>query len=159
MSNLSLLNEGQPVPAFTYREADGNTRNTKDLIGSSYVVYFYPKDDTPGCTKEACGFRDQYQEFIDKNLTVIGVSPDSDDSHEKFRRKFNLPFPLASDPDHRIAKAFGAWGPKTFMGRDYEGVHRVTFLIDAGGHVSRVYPKVMPDQHAQQILQDASTKP
>ncbi len=156
MSNLTLLRKGQPIPSFSFKEADGTERNSRDLAGAFSVIYFYPKDDTPGCTKEACGFRDQHQKYVDQGIKVIGVSPDDEASHQKFRQKFALPFALGSDTDHEIAKAFGAWGPKTRMGRTYEGVHRVTFLIDQENRVAHVYPKVQPEQHAEEILRDAA---
>lgn len=154
MAALTPLSKGASAPHFPYLEADGTVRNTNELAGQSYLVYFYPKDDTPGCTKEACAFRDQHEEFLRQKVTVIGVSPDDDASHATFRKKFNLPFALASDPDHAIADAYGVWGPKNFMGRQYDGVHRVTFVIDPHGRVARVYPKVKPEQHAHEILQD-----
>lgn len=157
MSTLSLLCEGEKAPGFSFTEADGTARNTGELLGRPYLVYFYPKDDTPGCTKEACAFRDNHPEFLARGTTVIGVSPDDEDSHDTFRRKFGLPFALASDTDHRIAKAFGAWGPKQFMGRRYEGVHRVSFLVDGTGRIGRVYPKVKPEHHAKEILRDLET--
>lgn len=159
MSDLRLLSAGQPAPSFSYTEGDGSIHNTRDLAKKPYVVYFYPKDDTPGCTKEACAFRDTQPEFLRRGLTVIGVSPDDDASHQKFRAKFNLPFALASDPDHTICKAFGAWGPKSFMGRQYEGVHRVTFLINEEGRVARTYPNLKPEEHARRILEDTPESP
>lgn len=155
MSDLPLLSPGQPAPTFAYLDRDGTVRNTKEITDQPYVVYFYPKDDTPGCTKQACAFRDAYSEFVRRGLTLIGVSPDDDASHQKFRAKFDLPFGLAADPDHTISKSFGVWGPKNFMGRQFEGVHRVTFLIDEQGLVVRAYPNLKPEQHAHQLLEDA----
>jgi thioredoxin-dependent peroxiredoxin len=157
MPNLPLLRVGDPAPCFSFTEADGTTRSTDELSGRAYVVYFYPKDDTPGCTKEACGFRDRHEDFQRADVPVIGVSPDNEPSHRKFREKFSLPFALASDADHTRAKAYEAWGPKSFMGRETEGVHRVTFIIDPRGLVARVYPKVKPEQHANEIVQDLSS--
>lgn len=159
MGNLTPLSAGQAAPEFSYTDADGNVHHTRDLTKKPYVVYFYPKDDTPGCTTEACTFRDLQPEFSRRGLTVIGVSPDDEASHDKFRDKFNLPFALASDPDHSISRAFGVWGPKTSMGRNYEGVHRITFLIDEKGLVARTYPNLKPEQHARQILEDIPTSP
>lgn len=156
MPDLDLLRPGQPVPDFSFDE-NGKTRNTSDLRGKPFVVYFYPKDDTPGCTKEACAFRDMYPDFEKAGIPVIGVSPDDQESHERFRSKYDLPFALASDPDHSIASAFGAWGEKTRMGRTYEGVHRVTFVVDSDGKISTVYPKVDPDSHATEILAHLSS--
>jgi len=157
MGQPAPLQQGHPAPTFSFREANGASRSTSDLKGNPFVIYFYPKDDTPGCTKEACGFRDHYDAFTRRGVTVIGISPDGDESHHRFRNKFNLPFALASDEDHSISKAYGVFGPKTFMGRSYEGVHRVTFLVDAGGRIAKVYPKVKPEEHAQEILADLSS--
>lgn len=154
MSEPKLLAIGKTAPTFSYRDAGGGEHNTADLAGRPHVVYFYPKDDTPGCTREACAFRDAEEAFAARNVEIIGVSPDSDDSHDKFRRKHNLPFSLAADTDHRIAKAYGAWGPKKFMGREYEGVHRVTFLVDSAGKIAKVYPKVKPEEHPAEIAAD-----
>jgi thioredoxin-dependent peroxiredoxin len=154
MADIPLLREGSEAPPFSYRDADGRTLDTGDLCGGPFVVYFYPKDDTPGCTQEACGFRDSYEEFAAAGVPVIGVSPDEDESHTKFRRKHNLPFGLASDTDHTIAEAYGVWGEKVFMGRRYHGVHRVTYVVNADGRIAKVYPKVKPAEHARQILSD-----
>lgn len=158
MADLALLPAGSPIPDFSFTDKSGTSRNTRDLRGKPLVVYFYPKDDTPGCTKEACGFRDSHADFDRQGVTVIGVSPDTDDSHERFRSKHDLPFGLASDPDHTIARAFGAWGPKTRMGRTYDGIHRVTFVVDADGKISKVYPEVKPEAHASEILQHLTTQ-
>jgi peroxiredoxin Q/BCP len=117
------------------------------------VIYFYPRDDTPGCTKEACGFRDQYAELQKTGAVVLGVSADTVKSHAKFTDKFQLPFPLISDPDAVITKAFGAWGEKVFMGRKYQGIHRVTFLIGADGRIARVWDLVKPESHAAEVLE------
>ncbi len=154
MSAPLPIPEGHPAPSFPFTEANGTARNTTDLIGRPFVVYFYPKDDTPGCTKEACGFRDNFPEFQKLEIPVIGVSPDSETSHAKFREKHNLPFALASDEDHSIAKAFGVWGEKQFMGRRFDGVHRTTFIVDPRGQIAKVYPKVKPAEHAREILED-----
>jgi peroxiredoxin Q/BCP len=154
MSALSLLSEGQTIPPFSFMEADGTIRQTTDLAGAPFVVYFYPKNDTPGCTKEACGFRDNYEAFQKHGITVIGVSPDNESSDRKFRGKHFLPFALAADECHAIAEGFGTWGEKTFMGRRFLGVHRTTFLINSAGQVAKVYPKVRPAEHALQILAD-----
>jgi thioredoxin-dependent peroxiredoxin len=159
MACSHLLTVGEPAPSFPYRDSSGKECHTRDLLGHFYLVYFYPKDDTLGCSKEACGFRDEYQNFVDRGIGIIGVSPDDEKSHQKFRAKFNLPFFLASDATHEIARAFGAWGPKKFMGREYEGVHRVTFLISPDGSICRVYPKVKPELHAKEILFDTTNPP
>ena len=154
MSKPELLAAGAIAPNFNYRDFEGVERNTADLAGNPHVVYFYPKDDTPGCTREACAFRDAGPVFSGRKVEIIGVSPDSDASHEKFRLKHNLPFGLAADTDHSISKAYGAWGPKKFMGREYEGVHRVTFLVDSDGKIAKVYPKVKPLEHPVEIAAD-----
>lgn len=149
-----MLTVGSPAPSFHYQTAAGETKSTDGLRGTPYIVYFYPRDDTPGCTKEACGFRDQAEAFGTKGIEVIGVSGDSEASHAKFRTKYALPFALASDPDHTITKAFGAWGKKKFMGREYEGIHRITFIVDKDGKIAHVYQQVKPETHAETILQD-----
>jgi thioredoxin-dependent peroxiredoxin len=150
-----MLQPGSPAPDFVFKDAAGSLRHASELAGRPYLVYFYPKDDTPGCTKEACGFRDVFPQAESLGLTVIGVSADSDASHDKFRKKYNLPFALAADTDKRIAKAFGAWGPKSFMGKSYEGIHRVSFLVGPDGRIVKVYPKVKPEEHAAEVLADA----
>lgn len=148
-----LIEEGTQAPDFAYQDYEGADRHTLELADQVWVVYFYPKDDTPGCTKEACGFRDQYADFEQLNATVIGVSPDSESSHQKFRNKYRLPFGLASDPDSDIARSYGAWGPKKFMGRSYNGVHRVTFVVGKDGRIAKVFPKVKPVEHAEEVVQ------
>ena len=154
MSAPQPISAGQPAPRFPFTEADGTLRDTAELLGRFFIVYFYPKDDTPGCTKEACGFRDSYVEFQELDIPVIGVSPDPGPSHLKFRNKHGLPFALASDEDHSIAEAFGVWGEKQFMGRRFDGIHRTTFIVDPHGRVAKIYPKVKPAEHAREILND-----
>ena len=148
-----LLQAGKKAPAFAYQDKDDADCHTRDLAGQVWVVYFYPKDDTPGCTKEACSFRDQFPDFQQLKTTIIGVSPDSCASHQKFRSKYRLPFGLASDPDSEIARSFGAWGPKKFMGRSYNGVHRVTFIVGKDNRIAKVFPKVKPVEHAEEVVQ------
>lgn len=155
--NIQLIEKGQEAPHFKYQDARGKDRSTSELLGSPWVVYFYPRDDTPGCTKEACGFRDRHPDFDSVGASVIGVSPDDDKSHNKFREKYNLPFGLAADTDSVIAKAYGAWGPKKFMGRSYEGVHRVTFVIGKDGRIAEVFPKVKPVEHAEEVIRVLET--
>lgn len=123
-------------------------------LATPYLIYFYPKDDTPGCTKEACAIRDNWAAFKSAGLKVIGASKDPDSSHEKFRAKYDLPFPLVADTDLTVAQAFGVYGEKKFMGRVYDSVHRMSFLVAADGTILRTYPKVKPDAHAAQVLQD-----
>src|SRR5213592_1005104 len=124
-----MLNEGDKAPDFTSKDQDGKTVKLADYKGKRVILYFYPKDDTPGCTKEACAFRDSYHKFMEAGAIVLGISPDPVKSNDKFVQKFKLPFTLVADPDKRIVEAYGVWGEKVFMGRKYTGTHRVTFLI------------------------------
>lgn len=142
------------APDFSLPDQDGKTRSLKDYAGQWLVVYFYPKDDTPGCTTEACGFRDEYDFIKDAGATVLGISKDSVKSHKKFAEKHNLHFPLLSDPDHQVIEAFGSWGPKKFMGREYIGISRDTYLIDPQGNIAKTYKGVTPKGHAVQIVKD-----
>jgi thioredoxin-dependent peroxiredoxin len=147
-----MLKAGDKAPPFALPSNEGRTVRLGDLRGKPVVLYFYPKDDTPGCTKEACSFRDAWSEIQETGAVVLGVSPDDAASHEKFRAKYRLPFPLLSDPDHAVADAYGAWGEKSMYGRKYEGILRTTFLIDGTGVVRRVFEKVRPDGHADEVL-------
>jgi peroxiredoxin Q/BCP len=148
-----MIKEGSTAPAFKTNDADGQTVSLKDLRGQKVVLYFYPKDDTPGCTKEACSFRDAWAKFKKRGITVLGVSPDSEASHKKFETKYSLPFTLLADKDHEIADAYGVWGEKKFMGRTYMGVNRTTFLIDEKGKIKKVFAKVKPEDHANEVLE------
>jgi peroxiredoxin Q/BCP len=145
--------EGSVAPNFAAKDANGETVRLKDLRGQKVVLYFYPKDDTPGCTKEACSFRDAFSEFKKRDIKVLGVSVDSEASHKKFAAKYKLPFTLLADPDHSIADAYGVYGEKKFMGRTYMGVKRITFLIDEKGKVKKVFEKVKPEEHARDVLE------
>jgi len=147
-----MVKEGKAAPAFTATNTDGATVRLKDLRGQKVVLYFYPKDDTPGCTKEACSFRDSFAAFKKRGIEVLGISPDSEASHKKFTAKYKLPFTLLADANHAIADAYGVYGEKKFMGRTYMGVKRMTFLIDENGKIKKVFEKVKPDQHAQEVL-------
>ena len=147
-----MIKEGTNAPVFKTTDANGETISLKDLKGQKVVLYFYPKDDTPGCTKEACSFRDAWAKFRKRGITVLGVSPDSEASHKKFETKYKLPFTLLADKDHAIADAYGVWGEKKFMGRTYMGVLRTTFLIDEKGKIKKVFEKVKPDDHADEVL-------
>lgn len=147
-----MPNVGDPAPAFTLTADDGQTVQLSDLRGRTVVLYFYPKDDTPGCTKEACGFRDAWTDVQESGAAVFGVSPDGVASHQKFRVKYRLPFPLLSDPDHSVAAAYGAWGEKSMYGKKYAGILRTTFLIDGTGRVRQVFQKVKPEGHADEVL-------
>lgn len=145
--------EGSAAPAFSSTDANGKVVRLKDLRGQKVALYFYPKDDTPGCTKEACSFRDSFGEFKKRGITVLGVSPDSEASHKKFAAKYNLPFTLLADKDHAIADAYGVYGEKKFMGRTYMGVNRTTFLVDEKGKIKKIFEKVKPDEHASEVLE------
>ena len=147
-----MIKEGTIAPKFAAKDANGETVRLKDLRGQRVVLYFYPKDDTPGCTKEACSFRDAFADFKKRDIKVLGVSTDGEASHKKFVAKYQLPFTLLSDPEHSIADAYGVYGEKKFMGRTYMGVKRMTFLIDEKGKVKKVFEKVKPDEHAQEVL-------
>jgi len=148
-----MLKEGTIAPNFTANDANGATIRLKDLRGKKVVLYFYPKDDTPGCTKEACSFRDAFAGFRKQDIEVLGVSVDSEASHQKFIAKYKLPFTLLADPDHLIADAYGVYGEKKFMGRTYMGVKRITFLIDEKGKIRKVFEKVKPEEHAREVLE------
>jgi peroxiredoxin Q/BCP len=148
-----MLKVGSTAPAFKTTDANGETISLKDLRGQKVVLYFYPKDDTPGCTKEACSFRDDFSKFKKRGITVLGVSPDSEASHKKFAAKFKLPFTLLADTDKSISEAYGVYGEKKFMGRTYMGVHRTTFLIDERGKIKKVFEKVKPEKHASEVLE------
>lgn len=150
----SVIREGEQAPGFELATDRGEDLRLDDLRGRRVVLYFYPKDDTSGCTKEACGFRDALPEFDAQDAVVLGVSPDDVGSHEKFRDKYDLNFPLLADTDHSVAEAYGAWGKKKLYGREYEGVLRSTFLIDADGRIEKIYRKVKPAEHADEILAD-----
>jgi len=147
-----MLKEGTVAPDFTVKDENGETVRLKDLRGQKVVLYFYPKDDTPGCTKEACAFRDAFAAYKKRNIKVLGVSVDSEASHKKFAIKYKLPFTLLADTDHAISDAYGVYGQKKFMGRSYMGVKRMTFLIDEKGKVKKVFEKVNPEDHAQEVL-------
>ncbi len=146
------LRVGDTAPVFTAKTSGGGTVSLADLRGKQVVLYFYPKDDTPGCTKEACAFRDVYSEITKRGAVVLGVSVDPVKSHDKFVEKHKLPFPLLADEDHAIVEAYGVWGEKQFMGRKYMGTARATFLIGAGGKIKAVWPKVKPEEHAAEVL-------
>jgi peroxiredoxin Q/BCP len=147
-----MVEEGTPAPDFALPSDASETVRLADLRGRPVVLYFYPKDDTPGCTTQACGIRDAWAEFERAGAVVLGVSPDSERSHVKFKDKFDLPFTLLADTDHAVAEAYGVWGLKKYMGREYMGVDRTTFVIDADGVVARVFAKVKPATHADDVL-------
>jgi peroxiredoxin Q/BCP len=147
-----MIEEGKPAPDFELATDTGERVKLSDYRGQAVVLYFYPKDDTPGCTVEACGFRDSYDDFVKRGAVVLGVSPDDEASHVKFKDKFSLPFTLLADPEHAVADQYGVWGEKKFAGKTYFGVTRTTFLIDSDGNVAKVMKNVKPDGHPQQVL-------
>ncbi len=148
------LKEGDLAPDFSLPDANGNVVNLADLRGRQVVLYFYPRDNTPGCIKEACGFRDSYAQFQACNIAVYGVSTDDAKSHEKFSTKYNLPFPLLVDEGGKVAATYDSYGLKKFMGKEYLGVSRNTFVIGPDGRIEKIYRKVKPEPHAGQILTD-----
>jgi len=147
-----ILKEGDKAPDFTVTDGDGKTVRLKDFRGKKIVLYFYPKDDTPGCTKEACAFRDSYSKFRKRGIEVLGVSLDSEKSHQKFAKKYDLPFRLLADTDRAISEEYGTYGEKKFMGRTYMGNHRMTFLVDEKGKIKKIFSKVKPEEHAEEVL-------
>jgi len=153
---MALLDVGDKAPAFRTTDQDGEEVALRDFKGKKVVLYFYPKDDTPGCTTEACSFRDGWSRLRRKGIAVLGVSVDDEKSHRKFADKFSLPFPLLADTGKEIVKAYGVWGEKSMYGRKYMGTHRVTYLIDEKGKIAAVWPKVKPDGHADEVLAAAS---
>jgi peroxiredoxin Q/BCP len=144
--------EGDKAPDFTAKDQNGKTISLSDFKGKKVILYFYPKDDTPGCTAEACSFRDNYQFMLTKGFAVIGVSTDDEKSHKKFETKFNLPFPLIADPDKNIVDAYGVWVEKNMYGKKYMGTARTTFLIDANGIITKVIDKVDTKNSSQQVI-------
>jgi peroxiredoxin Q/BCP len=149
---MGKLDAGDKAPAFTLPDQDGAKVSLKDFAGSQVVVYFYPRDDTPGCTKEACQFNDNLRAFAKAKVTVLGISADSADKHQKFREKYGLKFPLLTDADHKVGEAYGAWGEKTLYGKKSVGVIRSTFLIGPDGKVARAWYHVKADGHADKVL-------
>ena len=146
------ISAGGQAPDFTLSDDEGRMHTLSDYRGKPVVLYFYPKDNTSGCTKEACGFRDDYSAYQDVGVTILGVSPDSSKSHTNFRAKYELPFTLLADPDREVIKMYGAWGLKKLYGREYEGVMRTTFLIGEDGNILKVFEKVKPANHSAEIL-------
>lgn len=146
------LQVGDLAPAFTAMTNGGGKISLADFQGKNVILYFYPKDNTSGCTKEACAFRDHFAEFKKRGAVVLGVSTDSAKSHDKFVEKFHLPFTLLADDDKKIVTAYGVWGEKSFMGRKYMGTYRVTFLIGPDGRIKKIWPKVKPEEHVDEVL-------
>jgi thioredoxin-dependent peroxiredoxin len=148
-----VINENSIAPDFELQNEEGVKIRLADYRGKPVVLYFYPKDDTPGCTNEACGFRDDYSAFTKKDIIILGVSPDTSKSHKKFKDKYNLPFPLLADIDHKVCELYGVWGRKQMMGKEYDGVFRTTFVIDREGKIVKVFEKVKPSEHAKEVLE------
>jgi thioredoxin-dependent peroxiredoxin len=144
---------GNPAPDFTLQDENGVTRKLSDYRGQPVVLYFYPKDDTPGCTTEACNFRDDYSQYTQAGVVILGVSPDSPKAHIKFKEKYHLPFTLLADEGHKICELYGVWGLKKMMGREYDGVFRTTFLIDRQGMLEKVFEGVKPAEHSKEVLE------
>ena len=149
----NVLSEGDKAPDFAVRDGEGKTVRLKDFRGKKVVLYFYPKDDTPGCTKEACAFRDSFAKFKKRGIEVLGVSLDNESKHKKFAAKYNLPFRLLADTERAISESYGTYGEKKFMGRTYMGNHRMTFLIDEKGKIKKIFSKVKPEDHAEDVLE------
>jgi len=147
-----MVEEGKPAPDFELVSDEGTTVRLSDLRGRPVVIYFYPKDDTPGCTTESCEFRDAYDVFRERGAEILGISPDGEKSHQKFKSKYGLPFPLLADPDHVAAEAYGVWGERKFMGKKYMGIDRSTFLVDSDGNVAKAMRGIKPAGHANEVL-------
>jgi len=146
------ISAGIPAPEFEMLDDTDVKRKLSDYRGRKVILYFYPADDTPGCTKEACNFRDDYSAYEKAGVVILGVSPDDVKSHVKFKQKFNLPFPLLADDEHKICDAYGVWGPKKYLGKSYDGVLRTTFLIDENGNILKVFENVRPSEHSTEVL-------
>ncbi len=147
------LKEGDPAPDFSGHTTGGDRVSLGDFQGRPLVLYFYPRDDTPGCTKEACAFRDEYADFKKAGVAILGVSTDGVSAHDRFAAKHRLPFPLLADEERAVVKAYGVWGKKSFMGRTYDGTFRVTFLIGPDGRIQKIWPLVKPAEHAREVLE------
>jgi thioredoxin-dependent peroxiredoxin len=146
------ISSGIPAPDFELLDDSNTPRKLSDFRGKNVVLYFYPADDTPGCTKEACNFRDDYSAYEKAGVVILGVSPDDVASHAKFKKKFQLPFPLLADVGHRVCDLYGVWGPKKSFGKEYDGVLRTTFLIDENGNIAKVFENVRPSEHSAEVL-------
>ena len=150
---MNTLNVGDIVPSFSAPDQDGNTINLSDYSGKNLIVFFYPRANTPGCTAEACNLRDNYKALQDAGYELLGVSEDSQKKQSNFKNKYEFPFPLLADEDHAVINAFGVWGPKKFMGREFDGIHRKTFVVNGEGKVSKVIDKVKTKEHAALLLE------
>jgi len=150
------ISSGIPAPDFELFDDTNTPRKLSDYRGRNVVLYFYPADDTPGCTKEACNFRDDYSAYENADVVILGVSPDDVASHAKFKKKFQLPFPLLADEGHKVCDLYGVWGPKKSFGKEYDGVIRTTFLIDGNGNIVNVFENVRPSEHSAEVLSTLS---
>ncbi len=151
---MITLKEKDKAPDFNLQGDDGKDYKLSDFLGNDVLIYFYPKDDTPGCTTEACEIRDNYKDMKKLGLVVLGISPDNTKSHNKFKEKYKLPFTLLSDTDHKVCELYGVWAKKKFMGREYMGVVRSSFLIDSKGKIKKIYEEVKPKEHAKEVIGD-----
>lgn len=149
-----MLENNSRAPEFVLKNHDGEIVRLSDFVGKPLIIYFYPQDDTPGCTTEACNFRDDYNEYKNLGVKVIGISPDTVESHQEFRKKYHLPFTLLSDPDHQTAAAYGVWGKKEKKGIEYEGIYRTTFILDKKGGIVKIFEGVDPSVHSQEVLDE-----
>ncbi len=154
---MATLTKGKTAPNFSLQDQDEKTHTLKDYQGNWVLIYFYPKDDTPGCTKQACAIRDEFPAFKKLNCVVFGISTDTEKSHKKFEKKFDLPFTLLADTEKKVVNAYGVWAPKKFMGREFLGTLRTSFLINPEGKIAKVYEKVKPELHAEEVLADLKT--
>ncbi len=150
---MKTLKPGDKAPELEGTDQNGQTVKMTDYLGKKLIVYFYPKDNTPGCTAEACNLRDNYDLLLEKGFSILGISADSEKTHKGFATKHNLPFPLIADTDKKFIEAFGVWGPKKFMGRTFDGIHRITFVVSEDGVIEKVFEKVATKKHAEQILE------
>ncbi len=155
---METLKIGDKAPEFAGKNQDGSEVSLKDFLGKKLVLYFYPRDNTPGCTAEACNLRDNYKLLMDKGFAILGISADDEKSHTRFITKFQLPFSLIADTDKKICKLYGVWGPKKFMGRSFDGIHRTTFIISEKGYIEAVFNKVDTGNHTEQILNELKIK-
>lgn len=150
---MTDLKVGDPAPDINSIDQDGNPVNLKSFTGSKVILFFYPRANTPGCTAEACNLRDHYSELLDKGFKIIGVSADDRKKQTRFKEKYNLPFPLISDTDKKVISDYGVWGPKKFMGKEYDGIHRTTFVISEHGKIEKIFKKVKTKEHSEQIFE------
>ncbi|WP_037321424.1 thioredoxin-dependent thiol peroxidase [Salegentibacter sp. Hel_I_6] len=151
---MTTLEAGDKAPEFSVKDQDGNTVKLSDFKGKKLVLFFYPKASTPGCTAEACNLRDNWERFQEKGYAILGVSADTQKKQSNFKNKYEFPFPLLADEDKEVIQAYGVWGPKKFMGKEYDGIHRTTFVIDEEGKIEEVIKKVKTKEHTDQILSE-----